>query len=438
MKTIIFIMAACAAMVACGDKNVKESSAGQTNVEVSAETKDSHLHEADTHMHDDGALCEGNHDEHIKDTNHVNHDVFDDHRHAALTDDHDHMEEVQENPDEIVFSKAQAARSDFAVQPVTLGLFHEVIRTSGQILPALGDEVTLVAPLAGVVSFADNKLAEGVRVNADRTLFYVSSKNIVSGDALVRDANAYRKAKADLDRAEKLLKDRIVSQAEYDALKAAYEDAKNSYEALAETATEQGAAIKPSISGYVTSLYVSEGDYVEAGTQLAAISQNRRLVLRAEVSQRYLKRLPNIVSANFIMPYDDDTVWQLDELDGRLLSSGRNVVQGTPLIPVTFEFNNNGQIIPGSYVDVMLIGAPEENVLTVPITAISEQQGLYYVYIQLDEECYMRREVTLGADDGINVEILSGLQPGERVVVRGAVNLKMASASGAIPHGHEH
>ena len=74
----------------------------------------------------------------------------------------------------------------------------------------------------------------------------------------------------------------------------------------------------------------------------------------------------------------------------------------------------------------------------VPITAISEQQGLYYVYVQLDEECYQRREVELGADDGLRVRILSGLEPGERVVTRGAVNLKMASASGAIPHGHEH
>ena len=125
-------------------------------------------------------------------------------------------------------------------------------------------------------------------------------------------------------------------------------------------------------------------------------------------------------------------------MGGRLLSVSRNVVPQTPLIPVTFEFDNNGQIMPGSYVDVRLLGNEQEGVLAIPVSAISEQQGLYYVYVQLDAECYMRREVKLGANDGSRVVVLAGLEPGEQIVTRGAVNLKMASASGAIPHGHEH
>lgn len=372
------------------------------------------------------------------------------HSHKDDHDGHDHLHEVtnssqipeasesdSEHSDEIIFSAVQAVRTDFEVQTIVPGPFVEVTQASGRIIAAPGDEVTLVAPVSGVVAFADSRLSEGKHVGASSTLFHVSSRNIASGDALARDASAYRKAKADLGRAEKLLADRIVSQSEYDALLAAYEEAKAAYDALAGSSTDKGAGVKTRISGYVTSIAVGEGDYVETGQQLATVSQNRRLTLRAEVSQRYLNRLSNIRSANFILPYDDK-VWVLDDMGGRLLSVSHTVAPQAPLVPVTFEFDNNGQIMAGSYVDVRLLGTEEQDVLSVPVTAISEQQGLYYVYVQLDEEGYVRREVKTGAGDGLRVKILSGLEPGENVVTRGAVNLKMASASGAIPHGHEH
>ena len=177
---------------------------------------------------------------------------------------------------------------------------------------------------------------------------------------------------------------------------------------------------------------------MEIGQPLATVSQNRRLKLRAEVSQRYYNRLRTVQSANFTVPYDHKT-YELSSLGGRLLSVGRMSTTGSTLIPVTFEFNNNGQILPGSYVEVFLLGTPVEEALAVPLSAITEQQGLYYVYVQLDEECYQRREVTLGADDGERVRILSGLHPGDRVVTRGAINIKMAAASNAIPaHNHSH
>jgi multidrug efflux pump subunit AcrA (membrane-fusion protein) len=59
--------------------------------------------------------------------------------------------------------------------------------------------------------------------------------------------------------------------------------------------------------------------------------------------------------------------------------------------------------------------------------------------VQLDKEGYQRREVTLGGSDGQRVEIKSGLKEGEKVVTKGAIHVKLASASNAIPaHTHEH
>jgi multidrug efflux pump subunit AcrA (membrane-fusion protein) len=47
--------------------------------------------------------------------------------------------------------------------------------------------------------------------------------------------------------------------------------------------------------------------------------------------------------------------------------------------------------------------------------------------------------VTLGGSDGQRFEVLSGLNEGDKVVTRGAIHVKLASASNAIPaHTHEH
>ena len=79
------------------------------------------------------------------------------------------------------------------------------------------------------------------------------------------------------------------------------------------------------------------------------------------------------------------------------------------------------------------------DVLALPVTALTEEQGLYFVYLQLDEEGYKKQEVTLGAGNGKEVQILTGLKAGDRVVTKGAYQVKLASASNAIPaHSHEH
>ena len=66
-----------------------------------------------------------------------------------------------------------------------------------------------------------------------------------------------------------------------------------------------------------------------------------------------------------------------------------------------------------------------ENVLSVPVSALIEEQGVYSVFIRLDEEGYKKQWVTLGANNGSEVQILSGLKPGDEVVTRGAYQIKL-------------
>jgi membrane fusion protein, heavy metal efflux system len=68
-----------------------------------------------------------------------------------------------------------------------------------------------------------------------------------------------------------------------------------------------------------------------------------------------------------------------------------------------------------------------------------EEQGNFYVYVQTEGESFQKRNVTLGAQDGRRVQLLSGVAAGERIVTKGAYMIKLATQSGAVPaHGHEH
>ena len=362
----------------------------------------------------------------------------DEHTHAdGEEDDHANKEKTESHADEISFAPEQAKAVGLEVKTVQPSTFHPVIKTSGQILSAQGDEVTLSATSSGIVSFNKPSLIEGAAVRGGESLVSISSKNIVDGDPATRAKAAYDISSREYERANNLIKDKLISEKEYNDIKLNYENAKIAYQAIGQRTTAKGISVSTPIAGYVKTKLVSEGQYVEVGQPLMSVTQNRKLQLRADVSERYYRNLGNITSANFKTPYDK-TLHRLSDLSGQLVSYGKSANSQEYYIPVNFEFNNVGQIISGSYVEVYLLGQARENVISIPVSSLIEEQGLYYVYLQIYDDAYRKQEVTLGANDGENVEIISGVKKGDKVVTKGAYHVKLASASAAIPHGHEH
>lgn len=367
----------------------------------------------------------------------------------AAHEEHEHDHEMHHEEEEahaheahgageVVFKKQDAEAIGLQTQTVQPGVFSEVIKTSGQIQSAQGSETVLVATVPGVVTLGDTRFVDGTAVRKGQPVLTLASNTLSDGDVAIRIKNAYQTAKREFERMEQLIGDKIVSQKEYEQAHLAYENAKVAYDAIQGKQSVRGVAVTAPMTGFLKNILVKEGDYVTVGQPLATISQNNRLLLRADVSEKNYTRLPMIRSAHFKTPYDDK-VYKLDELDGRLLSYGKSSGNNSFYIPVLFEFDNKGAVIAGSYVEVYLLGKPMEQVLSVPTSALVEEQGLYCVYLRLDEDCYKKQYVTLGADNGEAVQILSGLKTGDEVVTKGAYQIKLASASNAIPaHTHHH
>ena len=162
------------------------------------------------------------------------------------------------------------------------------------------------------------------------------------------------------------------------------------------------------------------------------------MLLQAEVSQSHLPKLRRVKSANFKTAYQKE-VQSIGDYNGRLVSYGKVIEQGSSFIPVLFELDNLHELIPGSFVELFLLTNPIEKELVISKSALMQDYSLNYVYVQTGGESFEKREVKLGVDDGFNVQILSGVTEGEWVVTEGAYQIKMASMSSTIPaHGHEH
>jgi RND family efflux transporter MFP subunit len=357
--------------------------------------------------------------------------------HAAIYD-----QPAGEDPgNEITYLKEQAWKVDFATTTAEVRPFSEIIKTTGEIISSPGDAAELISQIDGIVSITGNKVVEGVSIRQGTALFTVRSNEVVreklSAD-VKRAENDLAAAKANFDRASELVKDQIISQKEFQEARLRYENAQT---ALQSARTSRGfnasrQTISAPISGYLTDLNVENGQFVQEGQSLGLISKNQKLMLRADVSQKYFSKLSSVTNANF-KSTDGSHVYSIKELNGRMVSFGKSA-SGSPFLPIHFEFDNRGDFVPGSIVEVYLQTGQTPS-LVIPYSSLIEEQGIFYVYVQTGGESFQKREVTMGSNDGIWVQILKGLSAGERVVRKGAYQIKLSTATGQLPaHGHEH
>ena len=341
-----------------------------------------------------------------------------------------------------VFPKEKSWSVDFATEEAVLEPFGQVIRATSRVQPSQEEVFTVSALTDGVVSIGAKALVEGREVRKGETLCIVKGSGTADENLATKYARAeadYNFARIEYERKKALASDRIVSESELRQAEAAFEIAKAVFENLKGNFDASGQSAKSPIEGFVTSVTVSNGQFVRAGDPIATVSRSRSLLVVAEIQPRYSACLKDICGATF-KDMDSGRIWTLDELGGKVVSYGKSVSSDSPLIPVTFSVPNKGGFIPGSFLQTRIITRSETPAITLPTTSLIEEQGNYFVYRQLTPEYFEKTPVTIGASDGLRTEIRSGLSAGERVVSKGAMFVKLAQASGALdPHaGHNH
>ena len=340
------------------------------------------------------------------------------------------------------FTKEQSWKIDFATELPKVEPFGQVIKTTAQVQSAQGDEILITAKTNGVVQFSSENMLEGKNVSSKQVLFSISGSDLANNNATVRFVEAqnnFEKASADYYRLKELAKDKIVAEKDLQHAKNQYENAKVIFDNLNKNFNKSGQSVSCPMNGFVKQLFVQNGQYIEAGQPIAMISQNKTLLLKADVQQKYAPILEMIQSANIRTLYNNET-YTLAQLNGKIVSFGRNTNSDNYLIPIGLQIDNKGAFLSGGFVEIYLKTITNNKALTISNDALLEEQGIYFVFVQITPELFEKREVKIAGTDGLKTEILKGITPQERIVTKGAISVKLAQATGTLDahSGHNH
>ena len=343
--------------------------------------------------------------------------------------------------DGIMFTKEQAWRSDFAVTRLSPAPFTGIIKAGGEILAMPGEKHFIHARTSGIVQYSKNDLVAGGHISSGEEMMTIQGQDLARENIAVDYAQAetrFNRSHSEYQRRLKLFHEDAISERQFIETRSGYITDSIQYYNLRQSFKGGGLKIISPIAGYIHKLNVSQGEFVRAGQLIATVSSDRRLLLRADVPQQYFHRIHDIVTCNFRTSYHKE-VWDVKDLDGKLLAIGSSVAENNQYLPVYFEAQNNGQLLEGAFAEFYLKTSPIENCIVIPVEAVLEEQGKYYVYVQATGEIFQKQEIVPGDLDGFGYLVEEGLTSGDRVVTRGSMLLKTASMSTALPgDSHQH
>jgi len=340
----------------------------------------------------------------------------------------------------ISFLKEQAWKIDFQTAPVIKGEIFDIIKTSGIWQPAQGALKTMVATANGTVNFSTSNFTEGMEVKQEQLLLSVSGQGLATNNLSAEVAKAkaiYDQVTSEYYRKKELYESKIIPKAAFEKVESNYAIAKAEYQSIAWGVSGDSKQIRAPFNGFIKSVNVSNGDYVEQGAVLISVASEQSKVLKSQIAPTYGLNMQNIKG----VWYQTETGnWKnISDSEGKILSISKDVEREDPLISVFAKVNDTIEMPDGSLTQVQIAMGDAEQTTLVPESALLEDYGNYSVIVQLSGESFERRPITIGKRNGKNVEVLKGLQVGDVVVTTGAYQVKMASMSGSTPaHGHEH
>lgn len=300
-------------------------------------------------------------------------------------------------------------------------------RTLPQTISSVGalespDMTTVASEIEGRVVELD--VPEGRRVEAGHVLARLDDAET---QAALRVARArLTNARDRRRRLENLRAESVSSEQAYDDAQSEYDAASGAY-AEAQTRLEKTTILAP-FAGVLGLRQVNPGQYVDGGTPIVELTQVDPLELVFSIPQRYTAELaleqPVLGRVGRCGPKFEGTV---DAIDPRVDSATRSV-RLQALVP-----NPEGLLYPGMAVSLQLVVGEIEGALVVPQEAVVRQGTKHIVYAVDAENAAQQHSVTLGRfyEDGVHV--LTGLEPGLRVVAAGQQKLRPGKATEPTP-----
>ena len=165
-------------------------------------------------------------------------------------------------------------------------------------------------------------------------------------------------------------------------------------------------------AGYLETLNVRQGEFVQPGKVLMSIATLDDIWIEAEVFASQVHLVKAGLPATVTVDYLPGKTWE-----GEVDYVYPTLNPETRTLPVRLKFNNaEGQLKPAMFANVAIRAASDRDATLVPREAVIRLGQMDRVVLALGDGQFKSIAVSLGRSDGEYIEILEGVEPGERVV----------------------
>ncbi|NOX56173.1 MAG: efflux RND transporter periplasmic adaptor subunit, partial [Planctomycetes bacterium] len=164
--------------------------------------------------------------------------------------------------------------------------------------------------------------------------------------------------------------------------------------------------VRAPFDGTVISKDVVLLEQVDPSTQMFAIADFSTVWLQADIYEKYL---PLLASLEGKTVHFRAAAYPDRRFEATVFYAGNVVDAKTRTADMrAIAKNPDGQLKPGMFVEIELPGEVIRDVIHVPRTAVAEEDGRWFVFVQKSEEEFERRDVQVGRSAGERIEIVQG------------------------------
>jgi len=365
----------------------------------------------------------------------------------------------EEDPNLISFLKEQQWKIPFATQKVGRHTISESVDAHGELKPVQSREVIVSSPFSGIILSSSNQNlpVEGQNIRKGTSLIQLNPSIQSAGgenyaQQFINAQSQLTLAKKNLERSRRLYEKEAIPEVELEKARIEYRQALTQFLTINEIAQIDTASVdtygdsessyrfemKAPISGTVVESYARPGMQVKAGEPLIRIADMSKMWLSVHVPASERTAIQNPGAAVFYVQ-GNEKMYGMEEVNGRLLSAGKQVDPESRTLSLIYEIDNREGLHSGLFVTAEIDTEQKENVIAIPGTSLIEEEGNYVVYVHVAGESFEKRAITTGIRNRGWVEVTSGLDEGEQIVTTNAYQVKLASLSSEAPsHGHSH
>lgn len=259
------------------------------------------------------------------------------------------------------------------------------------------------------------RFESGQRVEAGQVLVDLD----VGGDVADLDAarTAYREAQRQFERQRQLAEQKLIPTSQLDAQRAARDAAQAQVQQAMARVSDR--AIVAPFAGVLGLREVSPGQLLGPGTTITTLDAIDTMQVDFSVPEVHLAKLKDGLAVEA-----RSDAWRGEVFFGRILSVDSRIDIATRSVMVRAAVDNTeGKLLPGMLLTLSVL-QQEREALVVPEISVQQNGTLSFVYRVDADDVAQMVPVRLGAREAGRVEVLDGLQEGDRIVVDGTVKLR--------------